>query len=86
MKEFRCRCVDDKTGYEMVLSEVSYNMACDWLDRCIREEGSEIARIEFNTDNGLYEIFTETYMEVTHEYIPNRKFYYDEKRGYLMGE
>ena len=30
MREFKTSCIDNETGMEMVLSECSYNMACDW--------------------------------------------------------
>lgn len=46
MRKFVTSCKDDKTGYEMILSECSYNEACDWLEKEIAKCGYEIIRTE----------------------------------------
>lgn len=71
-REFKTSVIDDKTGMEVILTDVSYNRACDWLmskgfthyDR-FEPIGNEI-EMEFS--------------EPTH-----RIFVYDEDRGYLLG-
>lgn len=79
MREFKTSCVDSITGFEMILSDCSYNMAIDWLERdckkhCIRPYKAKKV-------NDLIVIYT------TDNYFrDSRKFFYDEKRGYLLGE
>lgn len=75
---------DSKTGLEMVLSEVSYNVACDYLMQIMYNR--EIYRTEANTKIGLTEIWTGEWIQDIHSYRNIRKFYYDEERGYLLGE
>ena len=85
--------MDDKTGYRMVLSECSYNMACDWLMREGEKSHYEIIRTEKDF-NGLIHIWMEkTELEFDADINSMRpitgatlKFYYDEERGYLLGE
>lgn len=88
MREFRCSCRDVKTGYEMILEDCSYNNACQWLDDKLKEKGSyyDIIRCEYNTDTNLTEIWTGHLEEDTMNIFYGRKFYYDEERGYLLGE
>lgn len=70
---------DNITGYELLLSECSYNMAMEWLERdckkhCIRPYKTDRVGnliVVYTTDNYLND---------------SRRFYYDEDRGYLMGE
>lgn len=73
MREFRTSCIDNVTGMEMVLSECSYNMACDWLER----KG-------FTKYNYLEVCGTETILEFTTP--KKRTFIYDEERGILLGD
>ena len=84
MRVFQTECKDDKTRYSMVLSECSYNMAMDWLSRELKKYGSEITRTEKHT-NGLMYIWTGKYFNPT-DYEFGRMFFYDEERGYLLGE
>lgn len=71
--------VDSVTGLEIVLSECSYNMAVEWLSNEMKQHGHIIwkARIE----DGLTAIYTGEFTGNL-----NRKFFYDEERGYLLGE
>lgn len=81
MKLFQTECKDSKTGLSMVLSEVSYNMACDWLERVLKKYGRVIWKVENYEGDGLTHIWTgECYGNL------GRMFYYDEERGYLLGE
>ena len=73
MREFRTSCIDNVTGMEMVLSECSYNMACDWLER------------KGFTHYNYFEVCgTETILEFTTP--KKRTFIYDEERGILLGD
>ena len=73
MREFRTSCIDNVTGMEMVLSECSYNMACDWLER------------KGFTHYNYFEVCgTETILEFTAP--KKRTFIYDEERGILLGD
>ena len=71
MREFTATCVDMKTRMTMVLSECSYNKACDWLER----HG-------FTT----YDKFEAWMGMVVMQFSkPAEKiFVYDEERGYLL--
>lgn len=73
MREFKTSTIDNITGMEMVLSECSYNMACDWLSR----KG-------FTEYNHLEVCGTETILEFTTP--KKRTFIYDEERGILLGD
>lgn len=85
------QCVDTKTGYTFVLSEVSYNEAVDWLQRQAEKYFREIFRCEKIEDlieisvgkpkNGLDESGYETKW-----YTNIVKFFYDEERGLLLEE
>lgn len=92
MRKFTVECKDDKTGLSMVLSECSYNTAMDWLQKTLRKYDVDIYRTEVDF-KGLVHIWTgkpkagtdytgrpEVFFE------PCRKYFYDEERGYLLGE
>ena len=79
MRKFTAECTDKKTGYSMVLSGCSYNMACDFLERELHKKGICILDCEV-ASNGLVRIRT---IRANHL---RRTFYYDEERGYLLGE
>ena len=81
MRVFKTETKDSKTGYSMVLSEVSYNMACDWLSKELAKFGYEITRTEKHV-NGLMYIWS---TNVRSGKLA-RMYYYDEERGYLLGE
>lgn len=81
MKEFRTSCKDSKTGYEMILSECSYNMAMNYLADRLSEVGYEIRNIAITKDG--IKVITTNSIKVG---VIGRTFYYDEGRGYLLGE
>ena len=85
MRRFMASCKDSKTGYSMVLSECSYNMAVQWLHDILWENGIEICRC-FMNDKGLHEIWTAKFDDHICNYVPCRHYFYDESRGYLLGE
>ena len=72
MREFKTTCIDTETGMEMILSECSYNMACDWLE---------------SKGFTQYDKFDNTVRFTTFEFSKpaKRTFVYDEERGYLLG-
>ena len=78
MRKFVTSCKDSKTGYEMILSECSYNMAMDWLEKEMNKYGLSISHIE--TTKEYTKIYTED-----DKSVPGRTFVYDEERGYLLG-
>lgn len=86
MRIFETSCIDSKTGKEMVLSDVSYNMAMDWLDTERKKAGLEICRVFENIKTNMCEIWTCKWSDNINNYIPTRHFYYDEERGYLLGD
>lgn len=71
MKRFTVSCKDEKTGMEMILSECSYNNACSFL------EGQNLGKLI-----GC-ETVSITMTKIAYE---KRTFFYDEDRGYLLGE
>lgn len=81
MRVFTTECKDSVTGYAMVLSECSYNMACDWLERTLKKYGRVV------WDVNKYEGDDLVYLR-TGEHWGNlcRTFVYDESRGFLMGD
>ena len=81
MRKFQTECKDDKTRYSMVLSECSYNEACDWLSRELAKFGYEITRTEKHI-NGLMYIWSTNVRSGKQA----RMYFYDEERGYLLGE
>lgn len=89
MRVFTTLCKDEKTGYQMVLSECSYNMAMDWLERKVKKELIDPGFHHYiSSHNGikLIKIVVDSWHEGVQKYVENRIFYYDEDRGYLMGE
>lgn len=78
MRKFMVECTDTKTGLSMVLSECSYNVACDFLERELRKYHKDILDCRVSREGktkGMTRIRT-----------TSRTFYYDEERGYLLGE
>ena len=79
MKIFTTQTKDNETRYSMVLSQCSFNMAVNWLEReCVKAKAriGSVSRLK----NGLIKI--PTFSGDT----PRRNFFYDEDRGYLLGE
>ena len=62
-------------GLEIVLSGISYNKACYWIESETRKHGKRIESIKHDFKSGLDIIETET-----------RTFYYSETNGILYGE
>lgn len=83
MREFNASSIDSVTGNGMVLSDVSYNMAMDWLSKELERYGFEIYLIEQDIKSGIKYIFTSGKED---PFLRGRTFYYDESRGYLLGE
>ena len=71
MREFKTMCKDSVTGLQIVLSECSYNMACDWLLNL----GFD-TYVSFESEDG---VATMKFMKPA-----KRTFVYDENRGYLL--
>lgn len=73
MRVFKTSCIDMKTHMEMVLSECSYNMACDWLE---------------SKGFTHYDKFESCGNMVVMQFSKPAKriFVYDEERGYLLGD
>lgn len=86
MRRFTAACKDNKTGYEMILSECSYNQACAWLYEEVKKAGREVCRSFINNVTGLTEIWTAEWSDKICNYVPTRHYFYDEERGYLLGE
>lgn len=93
MRRFITSCVDEKTHYTMVLSEVSYNQAMGWLQKEAAKYNKEIFRCEScGTYSMLIYVGTPKkginpmtgYEDVW--YTNQVVFHYDESRGYLMEE
>ena len=91
MRRFYNSCIDEKTGYEMVLSEASYNVAMDWLQKEADKYGKEIFRTENNGTNDMWVYVGKPKKDVnpmTGEvdvwYTNQVVYHYDESRGYLM--
>lgn len=70
MKKFVILCKDKITGMEMILSECSYNQACSYLEN---QYPGECLGCE-NVGN------------LTKIKFAERNFFYDEERGYLLGQ
>ena len=68
MKKFTAVCIDNKYHMECVLSECSFNMACDYIDR-------QIEKIE-----NIKSKNSEEYIIITNSH----RFLYDEETGYLL--
>ena len=71
-REFKTSTIDNKTGMEILLTDVSYNKAMDWL---MSKGFTHYDR--FDVIGNEYEF---EFSEPT-----NRIFVYDEERGYLLG-
>lgn len=94
MMKFVTTCIDEATGHTMVLSEVSYNVAMEWLQSEAQKYGREIFRVE-SEDSYHTTIYTgepkigcdnKWYTNDEKWYTNIVKFFYDEMRGYLMEE
>lgn len=72
MREFKTSCIDNVTRMEMVLSECSYNMACDWL---MRKGFTQYDKFSVIGDQ----------IEMQFSKPKKRTFVYDEGRGILLG-
>ena len=93
MRKFTTLTVDSYTGYNIVLSECSYNMAMDWLNKEIQKSDAKIFRI-FKVVKGIKPLmrievgvphYGKDIMGGTNVYYGLcRNFYYDEDRGYLL--
>ena len=72
--------IDNITNCELLLSEASYNMACDWLQKWFDKWGWEVRSAKQTTYKGISvtEIVGGCKQRV-------RSFFYDEERGYLLG-
>lgn len=73
MKEFKTLVKDSETNMEMVLSECSYNMACDWL---MRKGFTDYDK--FDSDI--------RYAVLKFSKPAKRTFVYDSDRGYLLAD
>lgn len=73
MREFKAVAFDNQTGMRMVLSETSYNKACDWL---VSKGYTHYSNFEFDNN----------YITLTFTKPDNKVFIYDEDRGYLLME
>ena len=86
MRVFTTECKDSVTGYAMVLSECSYNMACDWLERTLKKYKVEIYDCRVNSKTGFIELTTGKFYDSLGRYELCRRYFYDEIRGYLLGK
>ena len=84
--------IDSKTHHTIVLSDASYNMAMDWLQRELAKTDREIFRCD-NCGTNHMEIYTgmpQAGLDVNGRpdvwYNGILMFYYDEERGLLMQE
>lgn len=91
MRKFVTTCIDKETGYTMILSEASYNVAMDWLQREVQKYGREIFRTENNGTDDMWIYVGTPKKDVnpmtgeTDVWYANKVVYhYDESRGYLM--
>lgn len=85
MRKYMVECTDRKTGLSMVLSECSYNIACDFLERELGKYRVDILDCRVSREGktkGMTRI--RTIHSITKSLM--RTFYYDEERGYLLGE
>lgn len=71
-REFKTSVIDDKTGMEVILTDVSYNRAVDWL----MQKGF--------TDYDRFDVIGDQ-IELEFSKPAPRIFVYDESRGYLLG-
>lgn len=73
MRVFTASCIDKETGYDVRLSECSYNMACDWL---MWKGYAEPLKV--TTSSGG------RFQTITFKVPENHTFVYDEERGFLL--
>lgn len=82
MKIFETEVIDKETGFTIVLTECSYNVAMAWLEtECKKYNFSiSVGQISLNTRDayGIRVLRPEGTLV--------RQFIYDEERGYLLGE
>ena len=71
-REFKTSVIDDKTGMEVILTDVSYNRAVDWL---MQKGFTDYDRFDAVGDQ----------IELEFSKPAPRIFVYDERRGYLLG-
>ena len=71
-REFKTSVIDDKTGMEVILTDVSYNRAMDWLTQ---KGFTDYDRIDVIGDQ----------IDLEFSKPAPRIFVYDESRGYLLG-
>lgn len=74
MRVAKCSIIDDKTRKSLVAKECSYNMACSYLDK----QGFTPLLISMEEDG--------TFKMIMKVGDLRRTFWYDEARGYLLGE
>ena len=87
MRQFKTSCKDSKTGHEMVLSECSFNMAVDWLEREVMQKyGMEVVSTTGTRGSGIQMLCLGRWNETENYYEDTIAYYYDEDRGYLMKE
>lgn len=89
--EYVTQCKDNKTGLTLVLSEVSYNVALDWLQRKAEKYFRQIFRCEkvgelMEISVGKPKVGADYNGWETKWYADIIKFYYDEDRGLLLEE
>ena len=83
MRVFTAEVKDSVSGYAMILSECSYNMAMDWLEKTLRKYGAKITHAEtVMQTNGM----RVTLIQTAKNGKECRKYFYDEQRGVLLGE
>lgn len=92
MMEYVTQCIDPKTGHTLVLSEASYNVAMNWLQRKAEKYFKEIYRCE-NCGTNNMQIYVGTPKKGLDAngrpdvwYTNTVMFYYDEERGLLLEE
>ena len=84
MRIFKTSCIDEKTGYEIILGDAGFDEAMDWLQKEVMKYGAEICRQEKHV-NGLWYIWTAQWDDKICNYKPARMFYYSEERMRLLG-
>lgn len=84
MRKFTALTKDSITGYQVILSECSYNMAMDWLERECQKYGYQIHSAQGYSEPGMENARAVIVDFPDGKYF--RTFYYDEDRGYLLGE
>ncbi len=82
MKKYTSEVKDAITGFGMVLEGASYNFSMDWLRRTLKKYGVTIGKCEPYRFKGrkLVAVHTDRNGESM------RTFYYDEDRGFLLGD